>query len=199
MLERARVYAEINLVRRNICALIKEVNQQKDMVLISVETCCFLLHGVEFVAWVFCIYYACQSDAQPDTRVLLFCHREPNANYIHEYTNMCANYANLRVRQVNWKPTANLHIGQLWHDFCAARAANIKKKNTQKYFVSMKSWNSLFLCLFSKTISLIFRKSIYALSMPTCSTPAQSCIKFQKNRWLSLYFQPSQPTHCGYF
>lgn len=74
---------EINLIRRNICALIKEVNQQKDMVLISVETC--LLCRVEFVAWVFCIYYACQSDAQPDTRVLLFCHREPNTHtHTHE-------------------------------------------------------------------------------------------------------------------
>lgn len=110
------------------------------------------------------------------------------------YTNMCANYANLRVRQVNWKPTANLHIGQLWHDFCAARAANTKKKKTQKYFVSMKSRNSLFLCLFSKTISLIFRKSIYALSMPICLTPAQSFIKFKKIS-LDKYVFSAKSTH----
>lgn len=82
----AQIYKDrlrVLLIRRNICALIKEVNQQKDMVLISVETC--LLCRVEFVAWVFCIYYACQSDAQPDTRVLLFCHREPNTHtHTHE-------------------------------------------------------------------------------------------------------------------
>lgn len=70
----------------------------------------------------------------------------------------------------------------------------LKKKNTQKYFVSMKSWNSLFLCLFSKTISLIFRKSIYALSMPTCSTPAQSCIKFQKKLSVKFVFS-AKSTH----
>lgn len=170
-------HTEINLIRRNICALIKEVNQQKDMVLISVETC--LLCRVEFVAWVFCIYYACQSDAQPDTRVLLFCHREPNT---HTHTNLCANYANLRVRQVNRKPTANLHIGQLWHDFCAARAANTKKRNPKNITLCLNEILkfSFFCVLFENNFTLIFRKSIYALSMPTCSTPAQSCIKFQK-------------------
>lgn len=165
------------------------------MVLISVETC--LLCRVEFVAWVFCIYYACQSDAQPDTRELLFCHREPNT---HTHTNLCANYVNLRVRQVNWKPTLQICISVNCGTISAPHALQILKKETQKHY-ALSQWNLeiLFLLRFvRKLFSLIFRKSIYALSMPTCSTPAQSCIKFQKKKprlSMCVFFWPSQPTH----
>lgn len=59
-------YDEINLLIDLLRIAIKEVNQAKDIELISACT------RFQFVASVFRIYYACQTDAQPDTRVLLF-------------------------------------------------------------------------------------------------------------------------------
>lgn len=56
---------------------------------------------------------------------------------------------------------------------------------------------SFFCVLFENNFTLIFRKSIYALSMPTCSTPAQSCIKFQKKKTSLkyVYFFLAKSTH----
>lgn len=126
---------EINLIRRNICALIKEVNQQKDMVLISVETC--LLCRVEFVAWVFCIYYACQSDAQPDTRVLLFCHREPNT---HTHTRICAPIMQIFESDKWTENQLQICISVNCGTISAPHALQILKKETQKHY-ALSQWN----------------------------------------------------------
>lgn len=169
------------------------------MVLISVETCCFLLHGVEFVAWVFCIYYACQSDAQPDTRVLLFCHRENPMQTTYTNTRICAPIMQI-FESDKWTENQlrNLHIGQLWHDFCAARAANTKKKPKN----TLSQWNLkiLFSYAFFENYFFNFSK-IYLRTFNANLLDARAKLHKipKKNRWLSLYFQPSQPTHCGYF
>lgn len=134
----AQIYKDrlrVLLIRRNICALIKEVNQQKDMVLISVETC--LLCRVEFVAWVFCIYYACQSDAQPDTRELLFCHREPNT---HTHTRICAPIMQIFESDKWTENQLQICISVNCGTISAPHALQILKKETQKHY-ALSQWN----------------------------------------------------------
>lgn len=103
-------YDEWNLLIDLLHIEIKEVNQPKDICILYVVMISVLCTRSEFVASVFRIYYACQTDAQRDTRVC-FCFLPPNS-YPRTHnildTKMCANYANLRqVRQVNWKLKTN--------------------------------------------------------------------------------------------
>lgn len=150
-------------------------------------------------SWVRCLsllYLLCLSIWRTawHARASVFCHRENPMQTTYTNTRICAPIMQIFESDKWTENQLQICISVNCGTISAPHALPIIKKKPQKYFVSMKSWNSLFLCLFSKTISLIFRKSIYALSMPTCSTPPQSCIKFQKKSLVKFVFS-AKSTH----
>lgn len=131
-------------------------------------------------------------------------------------TKMCANYANLRqVRQVNWKLKTNCKFAYrsivarfLRRTRCKYQKNKTKPKQNQKSLTLpalTATRNTKFNIIDNidienrlsilQMISLFFQISIYALSMPTYSTPTQSCIKFRKRKIYIYRLSMFKSTH----
>lgn len=117
---------ECLLIRRNICALIKEVNQQKDMALISVETCrvrCLsLLYLLCLSIWR-TAWHARASVLPPRTRCML---------HTHTHTRSCAPIMQIFESDKWTENQLQICISVNCGTISAPHALQILKKETQK-------------------------------------------------------------------